>query len=121
MFISFFKKSVIRLNFILSVGFGVLMGVVFPYYAMLFVSFKSDLLKLIFYIGCIVAGILVGLMAFMITRFTIIRVIKAVSKEVQENENRFYYQKVWAFLIRFICPVAIFFILGYIAWTGNYF
>jgi len=47
--------------------------------------------------------------------------IHGVTKEVQQQGNSFYYRKVWAFLIRFICPVAIFIILAYIAWTGNYF
>lgn len=47
--------------------------------------------------------------------------IKAAEKEVERDENVFYYKKTWAFLIRFICPIAIFFILAYIAWTGNYF
>ena len=45
----------------------------------------------------------------------------AVEKEIEREGNVFYYKTVWAFLIRFICPVAIFFILSYIAWTGNYF
>ncbi len=47
--------------------------------------------------------------------------VHAVSKEIQEQGNIFFYYRAWAFLIRFICPVAIFIILAYIAWTGNYF
>ena len=47
--------------------------------------------------------------------------IKAVANEVEAEGNIFFFKKVWAFMIRFICPVAIFFILAYIAWTGNYF
>ncbi|UCE07397.1 MAG: hypothetical protein JSW07_05030, partial [bacterium] len=47
--------------------------------------------------------------------------VHAVSREVQEESNLFHYRRVWAFLIRFICPIAIFIILAYIAWTGNYF
>ncbi len=47
--------------------------------------------------------------------------VKAVAEEIEKEENVFYYKKAWAFLIRFICPIAIFFILSYIAWTGNYF
>ncbi len=45
----------------------------------------------------------------------------AVSKEVQAEGSLFYYRRMWAFLIRLICPIAIFIILAYIAWTGNYF
>jgi NSS family neurotransmitter:Na+ symporter len=47
--------------------------------------------------------------------------ITAVEKEIQEEGNIFFFRRVWAFLIRFICPIAIFIILAYIAWTGNYF
>lgn len=47
--------------------------------------------------------------------------VHAISKEIQEQGNIFFYRRVWAFLIRFICPIAIFIILAYIAWTGNYF
>jgi len=47
--------------------------------------------------------------------------VRAVSREIEREGNVFYLKKVWMFLIRFICPAAIFFILAYIAWTGNYF
>lgn len=47
--------------------------------------------------------------------------IHAAAKEIQEQGNIFFFRRVWAFLIRFICPLAIFIILAYIAWTGNYF
>lgn len=47
--------------------------------------------------------------------------ISAVAKEIQEQGNIFFFRRVWSFLIRFICPIAIFIILAYIAWTGNYF
>ena len=47
--------------------------------------------------------------------------ITAVAKEIKEEGNTFFFRRVWAFLIRFICPIAIFIILAYIAWTGNYF
>ena len=47
--------------------------------------------------------------------------VNAVSKEIQQEGKIFYFRRAWAFLIRFICPIAIFIILAYIAWTGNYF
>lgn len=46
---------------------------------------------------------------------------QAAVREIQEAGNRFYYRRLWTFLIRFVCPIAIFFILAYIAWTKNYF
>ncbi len=47
--------------------------------------------------------------------------VQTVSKEIQGEGNLFYFRRIWAFLIRFICPIAIFIILAYIAGTGNYF
>lgn len=47
--------------------------------------------------------------------------IAAAAKEIQKEGSVFYFRRGWAFSIRFICPIAIFIILAYIAWTGNYF
>lgn len=45
----------------------------------------------------------------------------AVAREIQAEGSVFYFRRLWIFLIRFICPIAIFIILAYIAWTGEYF
>ena len=47
--------------------------------------------------------------------------IKAVRKEIEEHGNIFHFRRIWVFLIRFICPVAIFLIFVYIVVTKNYF
>lgn len=47
--------------------------------------------------------------------------VKAITDEIKKDGNIFYFQRIWAFLIRFICPIAIFAILAYIAWTRQYF
>jgi len=47
--------------------------------------------------------------------------ISAVRKEIQDHDNVFYFRRTWVFLIRFVCPVAIFLIFVYIAVTRNYF
>jgi NSS family neurotransmitter:Na+ symporter len=47
--------------------------------------------------------------------------IKAVQNEIEQEGTIFKLYMLWAFLIRFICPVAIAAILGYIVITGNYF
>jgi len=47
--------------------------------------------------------------------------VKSVFKEVELNNNTFYFKNYWAFLVRFICPVAIFMIFVYIVITGEYF
>jgi len=46
--------------------------------------------------------------------------IKAAVKELEKDGSKFKLKAIWAFLIRFICPVAIAAILGYIMITGNY-
>lgn len=46
--------------------------------------------------------------------------IKAAVKEIEQSGKKFRIRVLWAFLIRFICPVAIATILGYIMITGNY-
>jgi methyl-accepting chemotaxis protein len=81
------KKSIVRTNFMLSIGFGILMGICFPLYSVLFVNFKSDMLKTIFCISCIFAGIIVGLTAFLINFFTILRVMKSLSNDLKEIAN----------------------------------
>lgn len=47
--------------------------------------------------------------------------IKAVAKEVELEGQQFQLKSIWAFLIRFVCPVAIVVVFIYIAVTGNYF
>ena len=80
----FLRKSVIRTNLYLSIGFGILIGVIFPFYAALFVHFKNEQLKWIFSLSCIGAGIIVGLTAFSITRGTIIKVVNSLSGDLQK-------------------------------------
>lgn len=47
--------------------------------------------------------------------------VKAVAREVESEGQQFNIKATWAFLIRFVCPVAILVIFIYIAVTGNYF
>jgi NSS family neurotransmitter:Na+ symporter len=47
--------------------------------------------------------------------------VKAVQNEIEQEGNVFRLKMVWSFLIRFICPIAIIIILGYIVITRNYF
>jgi NSS family neurotransmitter:Na+ symporter len=47
--------------------------------------------------------------------------IKSAVEEIEEEGNVFAYKWIWAFLIRYVSPLAIIAILGYIIVTGNYF
>lgn len=73
------KKSILRANLLLSIGFGMCMGVVFPLYSLVFVEFKSPLMGVFFTAGCIVAGFLVGIVAWLINTRTIVRMAKRLN------------------------------------------
>ncbi|HPO50214.1 MAG TPA: methyl-accepting chemotaxis protein [Spirochaetota bacterium] len=84
------KKSIVRQNFRISVGFGILMGIVFPFYSIMFVNFKTNFHLAFFSIGCIIAGICVGFVSFFITKITLLKIIKILAndlKEISEGEG----------------------------------
>lgn len=76
------KKSIIRKNLIISLLFGLIMGLIFPVFAGFFVTYKSQHDLLIFVILCIIAGLLVGITAFAITKMTIIRIIAKLEEQM---------------------------------------
>jgi methyl-accepting chemotaxis protein len=78
------KRSIIKKNFLLTMAFGLFMGMVFPLYASLFFDFGSRFKLIIFTAGCIIAGLLVGLISFYITKVTIIKIVKRVGGELKE-------------------------------------
>lgn len=47
--------------------------------------------------------------------------IKPALQEIELFNNIFQYKKIWIFLLKYICPLAILSILGYMIFTGNYF
>jgi len=47
--------------------------------------------------------------------------VAAAAEEIEQAGARFGLRPVWAFLIRFLCPVAVAVIIIYIVFTGNYF
>lgn len=75
---------------VLSLAFGVLAGLVFPVYAGFFVTYRSERLQLAFTLGCIAAGLAVGLVSFLIGRFTVLAVVKEMSRrlgDLSEHEG----------------------------------
>lgn len=78
------KKSIIRKNFILSFIFGLIMGLIFPIFASFFVTFNSQTDMIIFSVLCVLAGVVVGLTAFNITKFTIIKIIKEIDNQMEK-------------------------------------
>jgi len=77
------NKSILRRNLILSLIFGMGMGVIFPVYASFFVDFKSPVMKIFFVAGCIVAGLVVGIVSFLINNRIVVRMAKRVVSVIQ--------------------------------------
>ncbi|HAN09767.1 MAG TPA: hypothetical protein DCP90_04045 [Clostridiales bacterium] len=70
------KKGTIRNFLISSIFFGFVVGIIFPYYSVLFTNYKDPSLELPFAISCCVAGISIGIMSYAIANFTIIKSVK---------------------------------------------
>lgn len=60
------------------------MGCIFPVYAYFFVDFKSHLLMVWFIVGCIVAGIMVGLFSFIIAKITVLNSVKKIAHTLEK-------------------------------------
>ncbi|PYG90210.1 methyl-accepting chemotaxis protein [Ruminiclostridium sufflavum DSM 19573] len=73
-----FKAGQIRRFLLLSLSFGVIMGVVFPIFASFFTTYKSDEYRVIFIAACVCAGITVGLVCYFMAHFTIIKSIRSM-------------------------------------------
>jgi methyl-accepting chemotaxis protein len=78
------RLTVLRKYFYFSVGFGVGMGLIFPPFTSLFVSFKSSLHLLAFIFSALAAGITVGFFAYFIGKVTIIKALKEPVEKLQE-------------------------------------
>lgn len=70
------RSPVIRRFFRTSVGFGLLMGLVFPFYALIFARFPSTASLAFFSAGCLGAGLTVGLVSYAIGRQLLLRWIE---------------------------------------------
>lgn len=70
------KTGQIRKYLWYSLGFGILMGCIFPVFASFFTTYKSETSRWIFIVACVFAGITVGLVSYFIAHITIIASIK---------------------------------------------
>jgi len=78
--------SITTKTFIGMICFGITMGLIFPFYAHLFTEYKPGM-KIYFIIGCLIAGISVGIAAFYITKFLILNQIKNISSNMKNLTN----------------------------------
>ncbi len=74
------SKSIIRRYLILSLGSGIIMGLIFPVFASFFTIYKKQEYVIPFSILCVLAGIIVGLISFFIGKITLISSIKILNK-----------------------------------------
>jgi methyl-accepting chemotaxis protein len=79
---STFKKM-----FLLMISFGLLMGIIFPWYADFFVVWIDDL-KIWFILGCLVAGALVGISNYFIVKYTIQKTLINLMNALEELADR---------------------------------
>ena len=63
-------------------GFGLVMGFIFPLYAGFFVTFDSRAANLVFDGGCVVAGLLVGACSYLIGKIILLRAIGQVRERL---------------------------------------
>ncbi|WP_126452230.1 methyl-accepting chemotaxis protein [Sulfuriflexus mobilis] len=72
------KPSILRNLFVSFTGFGLLMGIVFPFYAQFFVEWKPGM-HLWFAVGCLVAGISIGLINYLLVKMVLLKKMDRLS------------------------------------------
>lgn len=77
------KKSVTRSYFLYSVGFGIMIAMVFRIVTPLFVVFRSEMHNIVFSIMCFLSGILVGMFSFIIGKVTILRTLGRIEQSTR--------------------------------------
>ena len=78
------QSATIRRFFWTSIGFGLTMGLVFPFYALIFASFPSDLALTFFSLGCLGAGLVVGGASYFIGKTLILDWIEKRTRSLGE-------------------------------------
>ena len=80
-------KSFTRVLFVSMFSFGLVMGIIFPPFASLFVKVIPKY-NIVFKVSCIVAGIVVGLSSFWIVKATILKQLHKMAKIVAKIEQK---------------------------------
>jgi len=81
------NKSILRKLQIYMLSFGILMGLVFPVYASFFVIWKEGAF-VYFFIGCLMAGITVGLVSYFFVRIILVKQLNKISVQATALENK---------------------------------
>jgi methyl-accepting chemotaxis protein len=81
------RKSILKKLQVYMAVFGILMGLIFPVYANFFVTWKPGMLHY-FIIGCIFAGITVGVVSFLFVKIILLRPLLMVSNMAKNIEGK---------------------------------
>lgn len=82
-------KSIIKDLSILMIGFGVIIGVIFPFYTLLFGIDKKIALSPIFVASCIVAGALVGFINIQLTRSIYVKQMQVMIEKMSLIQSKY--------------------------------
>ncbi|HKJ76691.1 MAG TPA: methyl-accepting chemotaxis protein [Gammaproteobacteria bacterium] len=72
------RPSILRKLFLAFLGFGLVMGMVFPVYAQFFVEYKPGM-RLGFIAGCLVAGATIGVINYALVRLVLLRKLARIA------------------------------------------
>jgi methyl-accepting chemotaxis protein len=72
------KASILRNLLFAFLGFGILMGIIFPFYAEFFVNWKEGM-KIWFVLGCILAGLTIGVANYFLFKVILLNKLKRIS------------------------------------------
>ncbi|WP_430815503.1 methyl-accepting chemotaxis protein [Carboxylicivirga sp. RSCT41] len=87
------NKSILRKLFTYMMGFGIAMGFIFPVYANFFVEWKEGFFPF-FLIGCIMAGITVGVVSYWFVKVILIKQLLKMSSLAASISERDISQKI---------------------------
>lgn len=73
------KPSILRNLLFAFLGFGILMGIVFPFYASLFVDYKEGMYGW-FVVGCLVAGVTIGFFNYFLLNILLINKLRRIAQ-----------------------------------------
>ena len=80
------KNSILRNIFITYMGFGILMGVCFPFFADFFVSWDEGM-YFWFTLSCLLAGIIMGVATFQIMKIMLVKKLQSIAETATAISN----------------------------------
>jgi len=92
-----FTSSVSQDLFLIMVSFGILIGLILPFFTQFVLQLpSSQVLNLTFFIMCVTAGIIVGIFKFSIFRLVVYRFLREMRSKInefREKLNKYYWDR----------------------------